>query len=369
MKKSKKKSAPQRAKAKPAVARKKPKSRTTKAVLSAVATASAPKRRIGVRDKPAKPAARPKPVALHAVPRASRKATEGAHPNAKSSVRIFQIYYEDWHEQLLDPEFVPYDNRGVQSELFEFEVFEKLIHSAQTKGAQYWGALSWRFGEKTGMSGKELLATIEANPGFDVYYCNPFPANEAVYHNGWVQGEPSHPSFLALSKAFFEAAGLQTDRLSLIQVSGSFSASNYMVGSPAFWDAFVLFVRRALGNAQRKMPANMRALLHSKVADQHNFHFGATYVPFIVERLLGTFLATDGAGLKSHKFPLPAREAELNVHQRLLREMKDVAHKTRSNWLAAIWMNYRALYLTQTNGREWCQKYLRSITPAEIRFG
>lgn len=66
---------------------------------------------------------------------------------------------------------------------------------------------------------------------------------------------------------------------------------------------------------------------------------------------------------------LPAREKELNVHQRMLREMKDVAHRTKSNWLAAIWMNYRALYLTQTNGRDWSQKYLRAITPMDVKFG
>ena len=349
------------------------------------------KRPVKTLNKPGAPPARAArlgkvtdlPVTAHAVPRAAaapaksapkptlatRKKSVAPHPNSDQPIRIFQIFYDDWHEQLLDPEFEPYDNRGIQSELFEFEVFEKLAQSKRTSGAEYWGALSWRFSEKTGMSGKELLAAIAANPGYDVYYCNPFPANEAVYHNTWIQGEPSHPSFLALAQSFFEAAGLPVAQLKAIQVSDSFSASNYLIGKPAFWDAYLLFVRRALGNAERRMPANMRALLHSKIADQHSFHFGATYVPFIVERLLGTFLATDGAGLKAFKLALPAREKELNVHQRLLREMKDVAHKTKSNWLAAIWINYRALYLSQTNGREWCQKYLRSITPAEVKFG
>lgn len=350
---------------KPAATKQKPAKASAKAVSKPVAAkpaARAPLRLVPTQAKPAQkkatvlnPASKPKPIT--------------AHPNADGAVRIYQIFYDDWHEQLLDPAFEPYDNRGVRSELFEFDVFEKLAKSERTKGAEYWGALSWRFGEKTGLSGKDLHAAIAAKPGFDVYYCNPFPANEAVYHNGWVQGEPSHPSFMALCKAFFEAAELPVERLTSIQTSGSFSAANYLIGKPAFWSAFLLFVRKALGKAERSMPPKMRALLHSKIADQSSFHFGATYVPFIVERLLDTFLRTEGAGLKAFKIALPAREQELNVHQKLLREMKDVAHRTKSNWLAAVWVNYRALYLSQTNGREWTQKYLRAITPTTVKFG
>ena len=320
---------------------------------------------------PAKPKHRvaQRTPAAKAAPKPATPKSPAPHPLAKQPVRLYQIFYDDWHEQLIDPALEPYDNRGVKSELFEFDVFEKLAKSDRTRGAEYWGALSWRFGEKTGMSGQDLRAAIAANPGFDVYYCNPFPANEAVYHNAWVQGEPSHPSFLALATAFFQAAGLPVERLTSIQTASSFSAANYLIGKPAFWSAYIQFVRKALATAERKMHPKMRALLHSKIADQHSFHFGATYVPFIVERLLDTFLHTEGAGLKAFKIVLPAREQELNVHQKLLREMKDVAHKTKSNWLAAIWVNYRSLYLTQTNGREWTQKYLRAITPPGVKFG
>jgi hypothetical protein len=56
------------------------------------------------------------------------------------------------------------------------------------------------------------------------------------------------------------------------------------------------------------------------------------------------------------------------VHQKLLREMKDVAHRTQSAWLAACWVNYRNLYLGQTQPKPWVQKHLRSITPSEIKF-
>jgi hypothetical protein len=331
------------------------------------AAVSARKNVLALRPNALQPAMAPAPAAKTAT-KSSRKVAPGADKAAAEQVRVFQIFYEDWHKELLDPEFEPYDNRGVQSELHEFAVFEKLAESAEVAGAPLWGALSWRFSEKTGMSGKEWLEAVAARPGFDVYYCNPFPENEALYHNVWVQGEPSHPSFLELVTAVFNAAGLPHEELASIDISARFASANYFVATPAFWASYLRFVRLVLGKAERKMPARMRTLLHSRAADQNNFHFGATYVPFVVERLFTTFLTSEGASFKACKVPLPAREKQLNVHLRLLREMKDVAHKTNSKWMAACWVNYRNLYVNNTNGREWCQKYLRAITPTSVKF-
>jgi hypothetical protein len=286
-----------------------------------------------------------------------------------SPIRIFQIYFEGWQRELLDPAFYPLDNSRSTSELMEFNVFEQLQRNAATQGAALWGALSWRFAEKAGMQGAELVKQIVDHPGYDVYFCNPHPYNEALYHNMWLQGEVSHPQFLDLVKKFYAAAGLDDKELRNIESSGNFAAANYFVASPKFWDLFIPFVKRVLVTADKALDPKVRDFLHSKVADDKGLHAGATYIPFIVERLFTTFMRSEGKGLKSYKVALPERERELNVHLKLLREMKDVAHRTQSAWLAACWVNYRNLYMSQTNGKEWCEKYLRAITPNEIKFG
>ena len=97
-------------------------------------------------------------------------------------------------------------------------------------------------------------------------------------------------------------------------------------------------------------------------------HKGLTYVPFILERLFPIFMKSVGKKLSYQKIALPALDNQLNVHLRLLREVKNLAHSTKSPWMAAVWVNYRNLYLMQTNGKDWCAKYLRSITPTEIKF-
>ena len=306
------------------------------------------------------------------LPKAGTKLKESlekqAAGSAKSSMRIFQIYYESWHKDLLDPMFAGLDNSKSSSELLEFAVFEQLAKSEHTKEAELWGAISWRFTEKTGMSGSDLVKNIQSHPGYDVYYCNPFPHNEALFHNYWLQGVTTHPQFFPLCQAIFEVAGLPLEELTALAPSDQFSAANYFVGSPKFWAAYLPWVNGILSTANKKLPPKVRDLMHSKQADDRGIHNGATYVPFIVERLLPAFLKTAGKSLKAYKVALPERERELNVHLKLLREMKDVAHRTKSAWLAVCWANYRNLYLTQISGKEWSKKYLPAITPTEVKF-
>jgi len=286
----------------------------------------------------------------------------------KSPLRIFQIYREPWQRDLLDPNFSGLDNSKGNSELMDFAVLEQLMKSDYVKDAQLWGALSWRFAELTGMSGADWVKNIQTHPGYDVYFCNPYPQIEALYHNAWMQGETAHPQFFALSQAIFQVTGLPVDELTSLNPSDTFSSANCFVASPKFWAAYLPWVRNILTLANKKLPPKVRDLMHSKLADKEGTQNGATYIPFIIERLFPVFMKTTGQSMKSYKIALPERERELNVHLKLLREMKDVAHRTKSAWLGVCWVNYRNLYLTQINGKEWAKNYLRAITPTDMKF-
>ena len=286
--------------------------------------------------------------------------------SVQSPLRIFQIYYEPWQRDLLDPKFAAIDNSDLNSEMAEFLVLDRLSKSDYVKGAKLWGALSWRFTERTGMSSADWVKAIEENRGKDVYYCDPSPLNEALFHNLWLQGETAHPQFFALCQEFFKAAGLPLEELTMILPPEQFATSNYFVGTPQFWELYLPWTTQLLATANKKLPPKVRDLLHTKMTDGP--HKGLTYVPFILERLFPLFMKTVGKKLTYQKIALPALDNQLNVHLRLLREVKNLAHSTKSPWMAAVWVNYRNLYLMQTNGKDWCAKYLRSITPTEIKF-
>jgi hypothetical protein len=180
----------------------------------------------------------------------SQPSATAGNPNA-IPLRIFQIYYETWQRELLDPNFIALDNGKTTTELMEFAVFERLLKSEHVKDVQLWGALSWRFSERTGMTGAQLVKAIAAQPGKDLYFCDPVPVNEALFHNFWLQGETSHPQFLALCQAIFKVTGLPESELTGLQSSVLFSASNYYVGSPRFWMTYIPWVNQVLSAANK----------------------------------------------------------------------------------------------------------------------
>lgn len=349
---------------------------TSKKTVTKTASAAQPAARkpaakqVAAKQVPAKKAVSRKPAAKAAapIPPAAMPAPATAPTTAPATrLRIFQIYYRPEQRRLLDPDFEPYNNQGEHSPLLEFQVFRKLAASSLVADAALWGALSWKFQDKTGMSGRELKAVIAAHPGHDIYFCNPFPELEAQYHNLWLHGETAHPNFLLLSQEFFEAAGLDTGLLTAFTANKLFAAANYFVATPAFWKAYLAFVERAVAKAEAGMSRTAKAMIFSSAADRLGVHAGASYLPFIVERLLGVFLATEGKDFKAHKFALPAKEADLNVHLNLLRQMKNVAMESRSLWMATCWVNYRNLYMQNQYGSEWCKQYLKKVTPADFK--
>ena len=313
----------------------------------------------------AAPAAAPTPVVDGALERKLAKQPPRA---LNSPIRVFQMYSESWQRELLDSAFYPLDVSRVDPHTLDLSVWAQLQANPATQGAQLWGAVSWRFAERTGMNGADWVRQIEAQPGADVYFSSADGQHEAVFHNPWLQAETQYPRFLEVARAFFEATGLPPEQLSAISPSPVAATGGMLVGTPAFWTAYVPWLRKLLVTADKRMPPALRDLLHAPVASNEPGN-QSSYLPVIVDRLLPVFLRTEGQNFKAARIALPERDRELNVHQKLLREMKDVAHRTQSAWLAACWVNYRNLYLGQTQPKPWIQKHLRAITPTEIKFG
>ena len=326
-------------------------------------------------SEPLKTPGRPEPV-IAAVPKKSASKARGAAQKSKAvaapaagpEVALYQIYFDQAQRVALDPAFIPLDNAGHADPLFEFSVFERLAADEGVRLAPLWGAVSWRFGAKTGMSGQQWLDHIRQHPGFDLYFCNPSPENEGLYASPWQQGMAKHPDLRNLAAQVFASAGLDPRELDDIVPAQGFSSCNYFVGTPQFWGAYLPFVRGVLDQARKGLPAPVLAVLDSSKADPMGLHPGATYWPFIVERLFTVFLKRHAGLLKFHKVALPSLEAKLNPHVKRLREMKDVAHRTRSQWLYGCWLSYRNLYLLQVAGKDWCARHLPLIVSKEVRF-
>lgn len=282
-------------------------------------------------------------------------------------IKIHQVFYRDEQRTLMDVAFEPLDNRAYSDEALEFAVFERLYGSGSFVDADYFGALSWRFNEKTGLTGSELIEIVRSNSDVDLFYMNPLPHNEAIHQSLWLQGETAHPGFLEVCTAFFEAAGLEPTDIYRSMPSSSFSVCNYFVARPAFWKAYIPFVERCLEKANAWMPPELCKRMHSAEGDWKGIHKGATYVPFIIERLLSVFLKSpEGRTLRVHKIPLPAKEAKLNDDLRELREMKDVAILARSTRILDLWREKREAYCHIYFSKAWCERNLKMLNDAPV---
>jgi hypothetical protein len=311
----------------------------------------------------------PEPAPTPGVERALERNLAKQPPRALNSpIRVFQMYSESWQRELLDSAFYALDVSRVDQHTLDLSVWTQLQGNPATQGAQLWGAVSWRFVERTGMTGADWVRQIESQPGADVYFSSVDGQNEGVFHNPWLQAETQYVRFMEMARAFFEANGLPLEQLSAISPSPLAATGGMLVGSTAFWAAYIPWLRKLLVTADKRMTPALRDLIHAPIPEMDPVG-QLSYLPVIIDRLLPVFLRTEGQAFKATRIALPERDRELNVHQKLLREMKDVAHRTQSAWLAACWVNYRNLYLGQTQNKPWIQKYLRSITPTEIKFG
>lgn len=281
--------------------------------------------------------------------------------------KIWQIFYREDQKSCLDPLFVPLDNSGYQEDVLEFGVFRRLFGGVDFSGDGYFGALSWRFFEKTGLDGESLIRYLDSHPETDVFYMNPYPHNESLHQTLWVQGGTAHPGFIEVSEAFFEAAGLDVSDLYRFTPSKSFSVCNYFVARPVFWKLYIPFVQQCLEMAEANMTPELRNKMNSSDGDWKGIHKGATYIPFIIERLLPVFLRSpEGRQLHTHQIPLPVKEAKLNDNLLELREMKDVAILAQSTRILDLWREKREAYCSIYFSKAWNERNMKFLNEAPV---
>ena len=108
-------------------------------------------------------------------------------------INLYQSYYKNEHIEFLNDGCIPYDNTKNESpNEREYPLFKNIYELEKDKG-NLWGLVSFRFKEKTLLEPKEFINWIEQNPGYDVYYIDPFLDVSVSYQNLWTQGEMWHP--------------------------------------------------------------------------------------------------------------------------------------------------------------------------------
>lgn len=204
-------------------------------------------------------------------------------------VHIHQIYFSEEQKAGLDPAFIPYDNRGGKHpELREFYILYENYKKGLHKQAKLTGMVSWKFQDKTAMTGQKFIDFIVGNPGYDVYFVNPFP-QALVFKNVWLQGEFCHKGMLELSHQILKASGVTEDLKALEMDLENTLYCNYWVGTEAFWDKYMAFVLPAYEYVFTTLLEQERNKLFVKAGRDD----AASFFPYIFERFFSTLLLKD----------------------------------------------------------------------------
>jgi hypothetical protein len=201
-----------------------------------------------------------------------------------------QIFFKDEQRSFLSPACIPYFNARAEEDLFlEYSVILRLFEQDFPAQADYTGVFSWRFAEKTRIAPLDFFSFCRNNPGYDVYFINPFPEQTKLYSNVWEQGEKSHCNLKKVAQNLFDELQYDINIDDIANDDATTLFSNYWIGNAFFWERYIRFTRPIYeyirDNSTRPLVSDLKSLAP--------YHYPVSYIPFVMERLFSTLLWKD----------------------------------------------------------------------------
>lgn len=156
--------------------------------------------------------------------------------------QVFQIYFDEQSRSILDPGFIPFDNRNpVDPELYEFSVMYHWFKNQVLDDDTYYGFLSPSFYNKTVLTSADVHRFVSENHlNYDAFFFSSGWDQIAFHKNVFYQGEYFHPGFLSVATEFFQAIGGDPEKvIDSYSVFGNTVFSNYVVANAKYWRAWL----------------------------------------------------------------------------------------------------------------------------------
>jgi hypothetical protein len=152
-------------------------------------------------------------------------------------VFVYQIYYDEASRRRVEPQFIPLDNTASERpDWLEFWPILKFLQSNTLQEGAWYGFLSPRFFEKTGVNGQQVVELLNlVGDNEDVVLLSPFWDHCAYFLNAFEQGEATAPGLMDASQRFADLAGVDIDLERQVATSRNTVFSNYFVAKPVFW--------------------------------------------------------------------------------------------------------------------------------------
>jgi hypothetical protein len=220
---------------------------------------------------------------------------------------IYQLFYKDEQIPLLSPLLTPFDNRAnLSPNEREYPLLLKCRDRAIQDGLDMWGAVSWNWKIKFAIQPHDILNHINNNPGYDIYFIDPWANHVPIIYNVWEQGQWCHPNMIQIMEEILPMIGV--DKNILYQPMGRQTMfwGCMAIGNRRFWDDYFEFSQRYV-NCIKDLPSDIRKLHDGNAGyvDQ-----SLNYYSFIQERLMSMFVH-----ISQYKFRiLPYHTNEESMH-------------------------------------------------------
>lgn len=231
------------------------------------------------------------------------------------TAHVYQIFYSEQTRAELDPGFEALDNlANPRPDWREYWPIRNHLLNAHLEEDAYYGFLSPKFGEKTGLDAGQVERFVRANAAqADVLIFSPYYDQSAFYLSVFEQGESRHPGSLRTAQDAFAAIGLDVGLEELITDSRTTVFCNYFVARPRFWREWLAINEKLFALAERgdsAIGARLNAL---------TTHAEET-VPmkvFVMERIASLLLASQPAwrSLAYSPFLLPLSRRAVSAYQ------------------------------------------------------
>ncbi len=217
-------------------------------------------------------------------------------------ITIYEPLYREG-QQLSEPAFRPLTIANNSLPAWrEFRILVDFYRRGDHRQSPFSGIFSPKFRLKSLMAGSQFIEFVRCNRNATVCILNPYPSTAYFSFNVWMHGEAFHPGLCDRAQALLDASGIGWKIVDVPRHNASnLCYSNFWVGTPEFWDAYVGGVLEPIARFLEENPDDNAAI---DVLESTTHYTAAPFLPFIIERLFTTFLSLNPQiQVASHQAP------------------------------------------------------------------
>lgn len=216
--------------------------------------------------------------------------------------KLFKVCLTKPEIDSTNPPFHAFDNVSNKNpELREYHIFKRLLDEGHVDDLDMWGVFSQRSDSKLRYSSDVISTDVESNPGYDVYLFNHARVVDSITRNVWEQGEIHHKGITEVTKYALNKAGYDSAAVDMIMDERVCCYCSYFVATKDFWIKYVEFLDNVKYHLDNSLPTELNDIYRSKT--RYSRDNTLTLFPFIIERLLPTYLLMNYSSLKVYHKP------------------------------------------------------------------